>query len=126
MKNYLARFTLLLVVGSVWLTSCKNTKEFGEQEKLAIGDTINMMMDQVMHFAETATTDSTFQWISDDSSAVFMSGGMAFSAREINSLFRNAYGEVKLYVYETGKLWVSDGTVLTAGASGWHTVGEAD
>jgi len=32
----------------------------------------------------------------------------------------------KLYVYETGKLWVSDGTVLTAGASGWHTVGEAD
>ena len=95
MKNFLTRFSLVLVVGAVWLSGCKNSKEFGEQEKLAISDTINMLMDQVTHHAENASVDSTFQWLSDDSAAVFMSGGMAFSARDISTLFRNAYGIIK-------------------------------
>jgi ketosteroid isomerase-like protein len=95
MKNHLTRFTLVLVVGAVWLAGCKNTGELREQEKLAISDTINILMDQVMHFAENASADSTFQWLSDDSAAVFMTGGMAFSAQEITTLFRNAYGIIK-------------------------------
>ena len=95
MKNYLTRFTLVLMVGAVWLSGCKNTSEFKEQEKLAISDTINMLMDQVMNYAENASADSTFQWLSDDSAAVFMTGGMAFSAREITTLFRNAFGTIK-------------------------------
>jgi len=95
MKNYLTRFTLVLVMGAVWLSGCKNTGELREQEKLAISDTINMLMDQVMHFAENATADSTFQWLSDDSTAVFMTGGMAFSAQEITTLFRGTYVTMK-------------------------------
>lgn len=95
MKKILMNVALILMLGSVSLTGCKKNTGFGEKEKLAIADTINQMMDQVTRAAESADADSTFQWLSDDTSAVFMTGGMAFSFRELTSLFRHKYGKMK-------------------------------
>ena len=89
---------LLFVIGS--LTSCRQTKEFGEQEKLAITDTINQLMDKVSHYASIANADSAFQWLSDDTTAVFVSGGLAYNAREIASMFTNTYNTIKNQKFE--------------------------
>lgn len=37
-----------------------------------------------------------------------------------------AIATTKFYCYDTGKIWVSDGTTATAGATGWHEIGVAD
>jgi len=100
MKKNIFGGALIILFGAAILSSC-NSREFGEQQKLAVADTINQLMHQVTRSAEKASVDSTFQWLSDDSSAVFMAGGMAYSAREITSVFRNQYSKIKSQQMET-------------------------
>ncbi|MEI7500784.1 MAG: nuclear transport factor 2 family protein [Bacteroidota bacterium] len=100
MKKSLINFTMIFLFGLVSLTGCKNSREFGDKEKLAVTDTINQLMDQVMKYSAMANADSALQWISDDSAAVFTSGGLAFSAREILSLFKNTYSTIKSQEFE--------------------------
>jgi len=93
-KNY-AFIALIVLCSSVLMTNCKNTGGFGEAQKSAVADTINQLMAKVTHYAEEAKVDSMFQWLSDDSASVFMTGGMAYSSREVNSLFGNEYKKIK-------------------------------
>lgn len=95
MKRVLFVFTLALLFGCVTLNSCKEVKPFGETERGAISDTINLMMAKLIGHAEAANVDSTFQWLSSDSSSWFVTGGFAYKRNEIISLFKTMYGNAK-------------------------------
>jgi ketosteroid isomerase-like protein len=83
------------MISTAFMNSCKEQRQFGYPEKQAVGDTIGQLMAKMLFYAEKANTDSTFQWLSDESTSLFMSGGMVYSKSELISMFRNIYNNLK-------------------------------
>ena len=101
MKKQLISFILIMMLGTALMISCEESRPFGEPEKQAVSDTISRLMGEIAFYAERASTDSTFQWLSDDPASVFMSGGMAYSKPELISMFRDVYSDLKEQHLET-------------------------
>jgi hypothetical protein len=95
MKKKLLNILLIAMIGTVTLACCNENRPFGDIEKQAVRDTINQLMGKVMEFAGKANADSTFQWLSDDSSSIFVSGRLAYPKSELISMFRSVFNDLK-------------------------------
>lgn len=94
-KNLLIVFLILTTV-CLFFNSCKTkVKETEGPERTAIADSINQYMDRIMAFAAIPDADSAYQWLSDDSGAVFISQGMAYSNQGIHAMMRDMYKKFK-------------------------------
>lgn len=85
---------LTLLVGVSFLSGCDMKKQVTDVEKQAVTDTINRLMNKMIGFAETANIDSTFQWLTNESNALFVSEKMAYSKRDLVSKFKALYTEI--------------------------------
>jgi hypothetical protein len=95
MKKNFINLALVLMIGAVILSSCNENRPFGDSEKQAVRDTINQLMGKVMEYAGKANADSTFQWLSDDSSSIFVSGRLAYPKSGLISMFRSVFSDLK-------------------------------
>ncbi len=94
-KNLFYAILVLTTVGIV-LSACKSKDhEPGIQEKSAIADTIQAMMNKIMTYAAIPDADSAYQWLRDDSNTVFISQGMAYSNPGIHAMMRDMYKKFK-------------------------------
>ncbi len=120
MKKHLIYSFLILISLGFSFSSCKNkVKETGIQEKTALADSINQYMDRIMAFAAIPDADSAYQWLSDDSGAVFISQGMSYSNQGIHAMMRDMYKKFKSQSIEA--IW-SKTEVLSADAVVWTGV----
>lgn len=95
MKKHLIYLLMMFCLGIFSLTGCREHKSFSDQEKQAIRDTIISLSDEVIGYAQNANIEGTFKYLSEDSAAVFISGGMAYNREEIISRFTKEYNAVK-------------------------------
>lgn len=111
---------LILLLGLGVMSGCTSPRSpFGEQEKQAIRDTINGLMAQITSSVQQADADAAFQWLSDDSAAVFISGGLPYSKTGLISRFRNLYSFVQEQHFETENSRV---VVFSPDAAAWIAV----
>jgi len=97
MKKNLCIIALCLLLGAITFNSCQTPhKEFTENEKKTIADTIQMLTSRILNFASEANVDSTFQYLSQDSAALYFSGGMHYSYPGLISMFSDAYSKLKV------------------------------
>ncbi|NCA75815.1 MAG: hypothetical protein EOM90_05730 [Alphaproteobacteria bacterium] len=99
MKKIL-NYLMVSALGILSLTGCQERKLFDDTEKQAIRDTIISLSDEVLGYAQNANTEGTFKYLSEDSAAVFISGGMAYNREEIISKFSKEYNAVKSQTVE--------------------------
>jgi ketosteroid isomerase-like protein len=95
MKKHLIYLLMMFCLGIFSLTGCREHKSFSDQEKQAIRDTIFSLSDEVIGYAQNANIEGTFKYLSEDSAAVFISGGMVYNREEIISRFTKEYNAVK-------------------------------
>ena len=92
MKKLMALVSVALVMGAVLMNSCKPSgRDKEDKEKAGITDTINRLMAEVTAYSEQLNADSTFKFLSNDSSSIYMSGGMHYSYASLNAVFKNVY-----------------------------------
>ncbi len=97
MKKYISPAVFFLLIVTLALTGCKNrTGDDFEAEKLAITDTINNLMVKVISHSDNLDLDSVLPYISDDSSAVFITGGMHYSKKSFSTAMKNVFSGLKL------------------------------
>jgi len=116
MKNQIKNLAIIVCLATLALAGCNPAPKFGETEKKAISDTIDMLMNKIDQYAEEAKPDSTFQWLSDDSACIFMSGGLAYSKKELLPMFSDMYKTIKGQSIETVSKKI---TVLSPDAVVW-------
>jgi len=96
MKKSIRIISFVLLMGVVALNSCKTPGAGNdEKDKAAVADTINRLMTQVTNYANQLNADSTFKYLSSDSTSIFMSAGMHYSPAILNKVFRNVYSGLK-------------------------------
>jgi ketosteroid isomerase-like protein len=54
-----------------------------------------MLMDKITGFASVGNADSTFQWLTNDSAAWFVTGGLAYSRPELLSMFKATFSDMQ-------------------------------
>lgn len=129
MKKQFYSFVLITLVGMALMNACKEPQSFGDADKQAVSDTINQLMTEVNAYAEQANTPAVFQYLSDDSSCVFFSAGMAYSKSEIIIRFGDIYSNMKSQDLEDINHQV---LVFSPDAAAWigimkgHSIGQDD
>jgi|GEM_PF-662391 len=97
MKKHTFPAVILLFAGMLTFTSCKyGADDNAEIKKLATSDTINTLMVKVTTFANNLRLDSIAPFLSEDSTAVFISGGMHYSKKGFISTMQNVYNSMKV------------------------------
>ncbi|MEI6455444.1 MAG: nuclear transport factor 2 family protein [bacterium] len=94
MKKLAILIVLALLTGSVFMTSCKQTKNEPAYQS-AVADTINALMAGIIGYSEQVNADSALNLLSDDSAALFISDRMYFSKTGIKSAMKNIYSQIK-------------------------------
>jgi hypothetical protein len=125
MKKGIVIIALSLLMGGAFMNSCKNPETgISEKEKAAITDTINKMMAEVNRYAGQANVDSTFKFLSSDSTAIYISGGMHFSYECLKSAFKHLYSQIKSQeysiVFSEIKVPARDAAIWIAGLKGGY------
>ena len=95
MKRVFYFFALVILTGAISSGCCRQDPAFGDAEKTAIADTINGMMARVIAFASEGNADSTFQYLTEDSAAWFVTGGLAYSRHELLAMFKSQFAGMK-------------------------------
>ncbi|MEI6888885.1 MAG: nuclear transport factor 2 family protein [Bacteroidales bacterium] len=96
MKNHIRILSFALLMGVVALSSCKSPGNGNDEKaRAAVADTINRLMAEVTGYAGQLNADSTFKYLSADSSSAFMSEGMHYSRATLNAAFKNVYSRFK-------------------------------
>jgi len=117
MKKYISQEVHLIIVIMLILSSCKyDTSKNAEKEKLATIDTINTLMGRITTFANNLRLDSIAPFLSEDSAAVFISGGMHYSKKGFISAMQNVYNSLKV---QNLHIIHSQVTVTTPGNAIW-------
>jgi hypothetical protein len=94
MKKCLSMVVLVMLTGSMFLTSCRQGEK-NVTSDTAVADTINMLMKQITQLSDQLNADSALSILSDDSNAVFISGGMHYSKKGIASAMKSIYKQLK-------------------------------
>jgi len=96
MKKYISPAVFFLLTVTLVLTGCKpRNRDNSEAEKLAIADTINTLMVKVISYSDNLNIDSVLPYISDDSSAVFITAGMHYSKEFFFPAMKNVFSGLK-------------------------------
>lgn len=96
MKKRIRIISFALLMGVVAMSSCKAPgSKNDEKVKASVADTINRLMGEITHYACQLNADSTFKYLSADTSSVFMSEGMHFSFTSVSAVFKNFYSALK-------------------------------
>ena len=96
MKKPVRIISFVLLMGVIALNSCKAPGPGNdEKDKAAVADTITRLMTEVTNYANQLNADSTFKYLSSDSSSIFMSAGMHYSHGNLYSVFKNLYSRLK-------------------------------
>jgi len=117
-----ACYFIILLASAILFTTCRPDKqEPVSAQNQGIADTITELMTQITAYAENANADSAFLWLSEDPDAIYMTGGMAYSYREVVSKFRHEYGNIKRQKIEPIHTRV---IVFSPSAAAWIFVGK--
>lgn len=119
-KSFAFPVILMLLLGS--MAGCKVSKqELTAEQTKAVTDTVNLLMDRVTQYADKLNIDSSFQWLSQDSAAIFMTGGLPYSHKEFLSQVKSMWGPVKRQDFNFVHSQVK---VLSADAAIWIAYGK--
>lgn len=96
MKKIMILCSVMLLTGTALLNSCTNSgKETDDRYHAAVSDTIQTLMGVVTRSANQLAADSVFRYLCDDSSSLYMSGGMHYSYKSLLSAFKSLYSGIK-------------------------------
>ena len=123
MKKNLSLFFTCLLFGAMLFNSCQAPpKVLTENDKKAISDTIQSLSSAIMVFASERNVDSAFKYLSQDSNALFFTGGMHYTYSGLVSMFRIAYGKLNVQgfavIHSQVEVLSSDVAVWTAYCKG--------
>ncbi len=91
------KLLILSLVAGIWMvTGChRNQQNLTEQQRSAIADSIQQMMDRITSDAAGLNAESLFSPLDQDSSAWYFSDGMPYSFRTLKMAFSNLYSQLK-------------------------------
>ncbi len=99
MKKFIFMIALVVATGSMFLTSCRQEEKSATVDA-AVADTINALMNRITVLSDQLNADSALIYLSDDSNAVFISGGMHYSKKGVTSAMKNIYKQLKSQTIE--------------------------
>jgi len=119
MKKEILLITMLLLTGVFIISGCNVDRKQKEKEKQATTDTINMLMAKMTSFADHLNADSLLYYLSDDTSAMFITAGMCYPKNDFGSVVKKLYRELKeqnMQVIHSNVIVPTSGTGIWTGS----------